>query len=217
MSDSFGICAVCCREIPVKRDGRLRAHLAASSSPGHREQCDGSGSPSARLDLAPGSSGYQQGQPLMTRPAAFNAREEWLKADALYVEYEDMLEARRGQLRNNCCRERRHAARGGPMPERLRRGGSHRHTQTDPMRHESALSAAQGSSRPPLPFRCTYRRSDRPCPVASTPVTRPQARSRRGNAHSPTSAAASAPGDGSDRHRRSPASAYQHQASMMVA
>ncbi len=92
MSDAFGVCGVCCREIPVKNDGRLRAHLAASSAPGHREQCDGSGSPSARLDLAPGSAGYERGQPLMSRPAAFNAREEWLKADALYAEFEDMME-----------------------------------------------------------------------------------------------------------------------------
>jgi hypothetical protein len=27
----------------------------------------------------------------LTRPAAFNAREEWLKADALDAEYQDML------------------------------------------------------------------------------------------------------------------------------
>ncbi len=26
MSDSFGVCGVGCRGIPVKRDGRLRAH-----------------------------------------------------------------------------------------------------------------------------------------------------------------------------------------------
>jgi hypothetical protein len=40
----------------------------------------------------PGSAGYQSGEPLMSRAAAFNAREEWLKADALYAEFEDMEE-----------------------------------------------------------------------------------------------------------------------------
>ena len=92
MSHAFGVCGVCCREIPVRGDGRLRAHLATSSAPGHREQCDGSGSPSARLDLAPGSAGYERGSALLSRPAAFNARQEWLKADALYAEFQDMVE-----------------------------------------------------------------------------------------------------------------------------
>jgi len=65
----------------MKRDGRLRAHLALTSSPGRREQCDGSGSKAASgRDIRP-----------LTRPAAFNAREEWLKADALYAEFQDML------------------------------------------------------------------------------------------------------------------------------
>jgi hypothetical protein len=77
----YGVCGVCNREIPVKRDGRLRAHLALTSSPDRREQCDGSGSKAATSrDIRP-----------LTRPAAFNAREEWLKADALYAEYQDML------------------------------------------------------------------------------------------------------------------------------
>ena len=92
MNAAFGVCAVCCREIPVRNDGRLRAHLAATNRPGNREQCDGSGSASARLDLLPGQAGRDQGKPLMSRDAAFNAREEWLKADALYTEYLDMCE-----------------------------------------------------------------------------------------------------------------------------
>jgi len=88
----FGLCGVCCREIAARRDGRLRAHLAATSRPGRREQCDGSGGPSARTDLKPGEPGYERGSLLLSRPAAFNAREEWNKADALYAEYEDMRE-----------------------------------------------------------------------------------------------------------------------------
>jgi hypothetical protein len=87
-----GLCGVCLREVPVRGDGRLRAHLAVSSSPGRREQCDGSGGYSARTDLMPGTAEHQAGRPLMTRAAAFNAREEWLKADALYTELQDMLE-----------------------------------------------------------------------------------------------------------------------------
>jgi hypothetical protein len=87
-----GLCGVCCREIPVKRDGRLRAHLAMTSRPGSREQCDGSGAWSARRDLTPGEPGYERGRPLMSRPAAFNAREEWFKVDALFAEYQDMAE-----------------------------------------------------------------------------------------------------------------------------
>jgi len=88
----FGLCGVCCREIPARNDGRLRAHLAATSRPGRRETCDGSGSPSARADLSPGEPGYERGSLLLSRPAAFNARAEWLKVDALYSEYEDMTE-----------------------------------------------------------------------------------------------------------------------------
>ena len=77
----YGVCGVCNREIPMKRDGRLRAHLALTSSPGRREQCDRSGSKAATSrDIRP-----------LTRPAASNAREEWLKADALDAEYQDML------------------------------------------------------------------------------------------------------------------------------
>ncbi|MGN6173921.1 MAG: hypothetical protein ACTHPS_13420 [Streptosporangiaceae bacterium] len=85
MSNGYGgcgVCGVCNREIPMKRDGRLRAHLALTSSPGRREQCDGSGSKAAQdRDVRP-----------LTRPAAFNAREEWLKADALYAEWQDILQ-----------------------------------------------------------------------------------------------------------------------------
>jgi hypothetical protein len=91
--EAFGLCAVCCREITVRGDGRLRAHLAATSRPGHREQCDGSGAPSARSDLIPGEAGYERGTVGLTRAAAFNAREEWRKVDALYFEYRDMTDA----------------------------------------------------------------------------------------------------------------------------
>jgi hypothetical protein len=43
-----------------------------------------------RHELLPGTAGYQQGEPLISRAAAFNAREEWLKADVLYTEYLEM-------------------------------------------------------------------------------------------------------------------------------
>jgi hypothetical protein len=82
MSAGFGLCGACQREIPLKYDGRLRAHLAGTSRPGHRQQCDGSGAWSAtQSDLPP-----------ITRPAAFNAREEWAKVIALNAELQDMCE-----------------------------------------------------------------------------------------------------------------------------
>ena len=89
MSGGFGLCGVCCREIPMKRDGRLRAHLARSSTTGGRQQCDGSGAWSARLELLAGHAAELE-HPTMSRAAAFNARDAWCQVDSLYAEFEDM-------------------------------------------------------------------------------------------------------------------------------
>jgi hypothetical protein len=82
-----GLCAVCDRYIVVRDDGTLRAHLARTSRPGQRETCDGSGMRPTQSE--PPHAGRGRG---MSRAAAFNAREEWSKADALYYDLKDMLE-----------------------------------------------------------------------------------------------------------------------------
>jgi hypothetical protein len=82
-----GLCVVCDRYVRVRDDGTLRAHLARTSRAGQRQTCDGSGMRPAQAE--PPHPGRGQG---MSRAAAFNAREEWAKTDALYDELTDMLE-----------------------------------------------------------------------------------------------------------------------------
>jgi len=81
-------CSVCEREVPVRNDGRLRAHLAQY---GRRQACDGSGAFAAAEPVTepphPTRARYT-----MSAAAAFNARAEWRKADVLYVEYAEMVE-----------------------------------------------------------------------------------------------------------------------------
>jgi hypothetical protein len=99
MSGGRVLCQVCHRHIPIRHDGRLRAHLAAY---GQRGKCVGSGMFSARVEMeaqdaerradrhpSPASSPWDDLSPA----ARFNARGEWAKADALYFEYEDMAAA----------------------------------------------------------------------------------------------------------------------------
>ena len=87
-----GVCGVCQRAIPMRNDHRLRAHPARTSAAGRRQTCDGSGTYSARLEFMRGGQPSAREAPVMSRAAAFNAREEWAKADALYFEYRDMAE-----------------------------------------------------------------------------------------------------------------------------
>ena len=88
----LALCGVCRRQIPLRGDGRLRAHLAAGSAPGRRQQCDGSGGYSARVELR-GGGPYLRDTPLMSRAEAFNAREAWFAAAALYDEWQSMKAA----------------------------------------------------------------------------------------------------------------------------
>jgi hypothetical protein len=76
----------------MRRDGRLRAHLAATSRPGRRETCDGSGGYSARLELLAGTEPTVSAAPELTRAAAFNVRAAWDAVDAFYFEWRDMKE-----------------------------------------------------------------------------------------------------------------------------
>lgn len=83
------LCPVCCREIPVRKDGLVQKHLAMY---GHREACEGSGRYSARVTLAsvheapPERPAWDR----MSAAARFNALDEWDKADTLYDEFETM-------------------------------------------------------------------------------------------------------------------------------
>ena len=82
---SGGLCGACQRQIPVRGDGTLRAHLSAGSAAGRRQQCDGSGAHPARVEVGDA--------PLMSRAEAFNAREAWFAVAALYDEWRSMVEA----------------------------------------------------------------------------------------------------------------------------
>jgi hypothetical protein len=77
-----GLCGVCWRQIPVRGDGTLRAHLAAGSTARQRQQCDGSGGYPARLEVGDA--------PAMSRAEAFNAREAWFAVAALYDDWQAM-------------------------------------------------------------------------------------------------------------------------------
>lgn len=81
-------CAVCERSVPVRNDGRLRAHLAAY---GRRQACDGSGA-FAAAEPASEPPHEERGPWAMSAAAKFNARAEWRKADVLYAEYQEMAE-----------------------------------------------------------------------------------------------------------------------------
>lgn len=81
-------CGVCGREVPVRNDGRLRAHLAAY---GHRQGCDGSGS-FAVAEPVTEPPYPERAIWAMSAAARFNARAEWRKADVLYTEYLEMAE-----------------------------------------------------------------------------------------------------------------------------
>jgi hypothetical protein len=99
MSGGRVLCQVCHRHIPVRHDGRLRAHLAAY---GQRAKCEGSSMLSARVEMAmqdaerraiqhtPAASSSWDA---LSPAARFNAHDEWAKVDALYYEYEDMAAA----------------------------------------------------------------------------------------------------------------------------
>ena len=84
------LCPVCQRQVPLKRDGLLRAHLGAQRS-SQREQCAGSGGHSARLELLEGGA-HQAATVPCSAAAAAAVRCEWELADALYREYLDMTE-----------------------------------------------------------------------------------------------------------------------------
>ena len=93
------LCQVCHRLVPLRHDGRLRAHLAAY---GQRAKCEGSAMFSARVEMEMQDAevrAIQHSEPErspwddLIPPARFNAREEWAKVDALYFEYEDMAAA----------------------------------------------------------------------------------------------------------------------------
>jgi hypothetical protein len=93
MSGKPALCGVCRRQIQLRGDGRLRAHLAPGSTPGRRQQCDGSGGYSARVELAGGGGPHLQDTPAMSRAEAFNAREAWFAVQALYDELQSMKAA----------------------------------------------------------------------------------------------------------------------------
>ena len=78
---------MCERAVPVRNDGRLRAHLAARSQ---HQACDGSGSFAA---AEPRPEPPHPTRRVMSAAAAFNARAEWRKADVLYGEYLEMVDA----------------------------------------------------------------------------------------------------------------------------
>src|SRR5262249_34959991 len=89
------LCSVCQRQVSIRKDGRLRAHLAAR---GRRGECEGSGQFSARvvvrsgnglrLDLDPDAVAWDQ----MTPAQRFNAAEEWALVHALAGELQAMEE-----------------------------------------------------------------------------------------------------------------------------
>jgi hypothetical protein len=79
------LCGACQRQIPVRGDGTLRAHLAAGSAAGRRQQCDGSGAHPARVEVGDA--------PLISRAEAFNAREAWYAVAALYDDWQSMKAA----------------------------------------------------------------------------------------------------------------------------
>jgi hypothetical protein len=96
MNRPVALCAVCHRQFVLRKDGRLRAHLA---NRGHRGECEGSGQFSARvtmlgaggglrLDIDPDSCGWD----LMTPAQRFNATEEWAKVYALFDELHAMCD-----------------------------------------------------------------------------------------------------------------------------
>jgi hypothetical protein len=82
-------CAACGRAVPVRNDGRLRAHLAVH---GQRQACGGSGA-FATAEPATEPPHPERSVWAMSDAARFNARAEWRKADVLYNEYLDMAEA----------------------------------------------------------------------------------------------------------------------------
>ena len=83
----YGPCGTCHRRVPLRRDGRLRAHLAARG--GQREGCAGSGAYSAYVVLLGGEAGRPDVPPC-SAAAAGAVRAEWELADALWREYQDM-------------------------------------------------------------------------------------------------------------------------------
>ena len=83
----FALCATCRRHVPIRKDGRLRAHLARR---GQREQCAGSGQFSARLEIVTGGIARPAERPEWMTAAEFNAVSEWAKADGLYDEWKTM-------------------------------------------------------------------------------------------------------------------------------
>lgn len=92
------LCQVCHRFIPLRQDGRVRAHLAAY---GKRAKCEGSGMFSARVETenaAERGRDYRTSWDDLSPAERFNAREEWAKADALYFEYHDMRDAHAASL-----------------------------------------------------------------------------------------------------------------------
>lgn len=75
-------CRMCHREVPVRKDGRLQAHLAEY---GKRAKCDGSGMYYVHvMDMD------REAWDGMTPAERFNARDEWAKVYALQAEYRSM-------------------------------------------------------------------------------------------------------------------------------
>jgi hypothetical protein len=95
MTGRVALCSVCHRQFMLRKDGRLRAHLAER---GRRGECEGSGQFSARVTML-GSGGLRleidparESWTCMTTAQRFNAQEEWAKVYALFDELEAMRE-----------------------------------------------------------------------------------------------------------------------------
>jgi hypothetical protein len=155
------LCGVCRRQVPLRRDGRLRPHLAATSRPGHRQQCDGSGGYSARLKFLEGTEPQPPEHQAISAPAAFNAREEWAKADALYYEWRDMTEL--GAAGPDAIEAARQATERALATLNSSRPGTPCHrTRPKVKPHDAAPSAAEkptGGRDHSVTFRLAARRS----------------------------------------------------------
>lgn len=88
------LCGCCRRLVPVRGDGKVRAHLAVL---GRRGQCHGSGMPSARMEISQQAGGAAlvpvDPWTKMTPAEQFNAADAWALVDALYDDYVTMRDA----------------------------------------------------------------------------------------------------------------------------
>jgi len=81
-----GLCGICRRHVILRKDGKLRGHLAERSSPGRREQCEGSGRYSVRVELLADSGDHSRAAVPWSAAAEFNTGAAWNMADALWAE-----------------------------------------------------------------------------------------------------------------------------------